>query len=305
MVRKALVPCILALLLAGCRPQAKKSRQQVETPVERTPPGASKEAIETFVTDRWLEPQRQGNVDRYASLLVDGFKGTVLKATGEKTILGRHEWVKRRKKSLEGKPTISVEEIESTQEPGSDEIVVTFRQSYETDIYCDVGEKRLVLVQADASFLVRAEEMLTVEECPWGSPATFYPFARNYRRAWKNEDLDYIAGHTCMPFAYNSLIVRGGSRSTEEEKLERLGDLVDRSAIRDLLRGASIVPRTTTLRLGPKGCEYEVTTETLEDVAIVDVATTSCAREETFRLEFSFEDERWKLCSLRHQITHP
>ena len=37
----------------------------------------------------------------------------------------------------------------------------------------------------------------------------------------------------------------------------------------------------------------------------MDVTTTSCAKEETYRLEFTFEDELWKLCSLRHQVTHP
>ena len=303
MMHRTLALCILALLLAGCRPSTKNTREQA--PAVGTPAGVSKEAVERFVTVSWLEPQKQGNVDRYAGLLVDEFRGTVLRATGEKKILGRHEWIKRKVKSLESKPTITVEEIAFVQEPGSDEIVVTFRQSYETDIYCDVGEKRLLLVRAETGFLVREEEMVTVEECPWGSPATFYPFAKKYRKAWRDEDLDYISAHTCMPLSYNSQIVRGGTRSTEEETFERLGDLVDRSAIRDLLRAITIVPRTTTLRLGPKGCEYEVTTETLEEVAIVDATTTSCATGETYRLEFSFEDERWKLCSLRHEITHP
>jgi len=305
MTHRLIVPCTLLVLIAGCRPSDRKGREQEEAPAAGTPARVSKEAVEKFVIVSWLEPQRQGNVDRYASLLVDEFKGTILRATGEKKIFGRHEWVKRKAKSLESKPTITVEEIESTQEPGSDEIVVTFRQSYETDIYCDVGEKRLLLVQADKGFLVKEEEMATVEECPWGSPATFYPFAKKYRKAWKDEDLDYISAHTCMPLVYGSQVVRGGTRSTEEEKLERLGDLVDRSAIRDLLRAITIVPRTTTLRLGPKGCEFEVTTETLEEVALVDVTTISCAVEETYRLEFSFEDERWKLCSLRHEIAHP
>ncbi len=308
MMHEAIALCALAALLAGCRPSEKKTAGNEGQGAGRVSAGsgaASRQAIESFVIDRWLEPQRQGNVDGYASLLVDGFKGTILKSTGEQVILGRHEWVKRRKKSLESKPTITVEGIESTQKPGSKEIVVSFRQSWETEIYCDVGEKRLVLVQADAGFLVEEEEMVSVGECPWGSPATFYPFARKYRKAWRSETFDYVAEHTCMPLTFNTLIVRGGTRSTEEEKLERIGDLVDRSSIRDLLRAVSIVPRPTTLRLGPKGCEYEVTAETSGEVAIVDVTTTACASEETYRLEFSFEDEKWKLCSLRHEITHP
>ncbi len=300
--------CALAALLAGCRPSEKENAGRAgkgEGASSASGGAVSREAVESFVVDRWLEPQRQGNVDGYASLLVDGFKGTILKSTGEQKILGRHEWVKRRKKSLESKPTITVEGIESTQEPGSKEIHVTFRQSWETEIYCDVGEKRLVLVQEGGGFLVAKEEMISVEECPWGSPATFYPFAKKYRKAWKSESFDYVAEHTCMPLTFNTLIVRGGTRSTEEESFERIGDLVDRSSIRDLLRSISIVPRPTTLRLGPKGCEYEVTTETSGEAAIVDVATTSCVTEEAYRLEFSFEDERWKLCSLRHQVTHP
>ena len=308
-MEKTIALCALAsLLLAGCKPSEKKTSregEEADRPVTDESEAASEEAIASFVIDRWLEPQKQGNVDGYATLLVDGFQGTILKSTGEKKILGRHEWVKRKARSFESKPTITVEGIESTQKPGSKEIVVSFRQSWETEIYCDVGEKRLTLVQADSGFLVEKEEMTAVEECPWGSPATFFPFAKKYRKAWKAEDFDYITEHTCMPFEFNTLIVRGGSRSTEEEKFERLGDLVDSSSIRDLLRGISILHRSTTVRLGPKSCEYEVTTETSGEVAIVDVTTTSCAAEETYRLEFSFEDEKWKLCSLRHQVTHP
>lgn len=304
MARSIVLFLCVSLLAPGCKPSCRKDRPPGPSPTTEQGASARDRSVEDFIEKRWLEPQMKGNIDGYASLLAQEFEGTVLKSTGEKMTLGRSEWIQRRAKALESRPTITVENLHS-RDPGSGKVVVTFSQSWETGKYCDVGTKVVTLETSGESFLVTKEEMSSVEECPWAAPSTFFTFARNYRKAWRQEDLDYIAAHTCMPFAFNSLIARGGTRSTEEQRYERLGDLIDGSGIRDLLRTVAITDRPTTHRLGPGGCVFEVTAETSGEVAIVDVATTSCDVQESYRLEFSFEDTLWKLCSLRHEVVHP
>jgi len=264
------------------------------------------ERVVEFLETQWLEPQRQGNVDGYGTSLTDDFEGTILMSTGEKKKLDREEWLKRRARALEGKkPTIRIEDVQ-VEEAGSDEITVKLQQTWETDVYCDVGEKELTLAARGDGFLVRREVMVSAGECPWASVASLLTFLKNYQSAWEGEDIVYLAEHTAMPFPFETVITRGeGEGEPETEELEKLSVFMDRQEVVDLVGDVSYKAHPTKQRLGERNCEYEARSVVEENTGTVTVSSVKCALEDSFVLTLTFAEDRWTLSSIRNEQNHP
>ena len=297
-----IVPFILCIFFLGCRNE--KSKASMEDDLASRGDSDRKETsmeerIERFVLLGWLEPQNKGDVGAYARVLSDDFEGKIMTSTGETKVMPKDKWLERRAKALDSRPAITVKDMH-IDSAGENDFTVRFFQTWETEIYCDQGEKVLKLRESPSGLVVLREEMASVEECSWDSKSTFFSFVRRYKRAWKEDDTRYIVDHTCFPFKYREVDKSGTEREVRVETINKTKDI-----FRDDIQPAKVLVEAEfnedeSYQKLFGICKYMVKVTVVGEETMVSAEQSSCSNLDNYWMQFLFQDGKWKYCSYKN-----
>jgi hypothetical protein len=185
---------------------------------------------------------------------------------------------------------VTLEEIRVLETADPARMEVEFTQTWQTETYCDTGTKRLVVEHDGEGLRVVEEVMETVSECPWASVASLLTFLDNYRIAVRKDDGEYLAAHTCLPFADET---RGGDETERRESLASL-EAVPTGLLARLRAGPA--PR----RQQVDGARWESTVRVESDAGTVRWQKVQDGELHVF--SFAFEDGVWMYCAHEHEV---
>ncbi|MFH1436084.1 MAG: hypothetical protein ABIJ56_10245 [Pseudomonadota bacterium] len=171
-------------------------REKVEPP---PPPPPARMSETDFVSNRWAASQRQGNAAFYGGLLAQDFTAATLKTGREKKKqYSKEKWLKHRSNVLSKGMNLDVGNF-SVRRLSMGESEVRFTYFYNTEEYCDSGDKLLRLRPEGSSWKIVREEILSAKECTFASYATFGTFIGTFASSLRGSKWDYIREHSANP----------------------------------------------------------------------------------------------------------
>jgi hypothetical protein len=116
------------------------------------------ERAATKLLERWLKAQNEGNFAAYQALYAPGFTGR--RRSGERVVeLDRAGWMRDRARMFKKKMHVTADDVKTF--PGSGHVSITFRQTWSSASYRDVGNKRLMVIQDSGQPQILREDMNT------------------------------------------------------------------------------------------------------------------------------------------------
>jgi hypothetical protein len=146
--------CVALALALGLGAWSAAARADSTTP-DSTPGRAHAEA--RALLDRWVAAQNRGDFDAYRALYAPRFVG--VRRSGERTVrFDLDGWLRDRKRMFDRGMTVAVDDVFATQVARATRL--TFRQSFTSAAYRDVGHKQLTVERVGGDLFITAEEML-------------------------------------------------------------------------------------------------------------------------------------------------
>jgi hypothetical protein len=199
-------------------------------------PAGNPDAEARALIERWLKSQNAGDFPAYQALYAEKFGG--VRRSGARTVvLDRAAWMKERGRSF--KRGMTVETTPPKIEIRGDTVRATFRQTFQSGRYRDVGDKQIDFARENGALRIVREEMLTSKKLA----AEVDPDQQALRR-WEDERRKALAAAGPVHYTVTEpeLYDDGGGRVVDE----RAGSAV---VTERLTQGGRCTVATRELRL--------------------------------------------------------